>query len=157
MGVWGVVVLGASQGQMSVILAGTAAGVEVIIQTFGAMDVCMLMLLAFLTCREYLFWIPSLSLVYRVDTQVSGLASGKSGVFIIQNCLFAFLHVWNWSSDISMVLFYWVLCPNTCFQCHNIMSNFYEVYPSWLLHILLFAVHNPVLAHQSIIETVHLQ
>ena len=50
------------QGQMSVILAGTAAGVEVIIPTFGAMDVGMLTLLALLTCREHLFWIPSLFL-----------------------------------------------------------------------------------------------
>ena len=36
------------------ILAGAAAGKEVIIHTFGAMDVGMLMLLAFLTCREHL-------------------------------------------------------------------------------------------------------
>ena len=55
--------LGASPGHMSVILVGTAAGKEVIIHTFGAMDVCMLMLLAFLTCREHLFWILFLSLM----------------------------------------------------------------------------------------------
>ena len=104
MGVGGVIALGASPGQISVILTGTAAHVEVIIHTFGAMDVGMLMLLAFLTCREHLFWIPSLSLAYKNDTQIVGLASGRSGVFSIQNCLSAFLHVWNWSSDISMVL-----------------------------------------------------
>ena len=23
-----------------------------------------------------------------------------------------------------------LLCPHTCFLCHNIMSNFHEVYPS---------------------------
>ena len=63
MGVCGVITLGASPGQMSVILAGAAAGEGVIIHTFGAMDVGMLMLLAFLTHRECLFWIPFLSLV----------------------------------------------------------------------------------------------
>ena len=63
MGVCGVIVLGASSGQMSVILAGAAAGEEVIIHTFGVMDVGMLMLLAFLTCREHLFWILFTSLV----------------------------------------------------------------------------------------------
>ena len=40
---------------MSVIPAGTAAVDEVIIQTFGATDVGMLMLLAFFICREHLF------------------------------------------------------------------------------------------------------
>ena len=84
------IVLSASPGQMSVILAGTAAGEEVMIHTFGAMDVGVIMLLAFLTCREHLFCIPSLSLAYRADTQVGGLASGKSCVFNIHNCLFAF-------------------------------------------------------------------
>ena len=63
MGVCGMIVLGASPGQMSVILAGAAAGEEVIIHTFGAMDVGMLTLLAFLTWREHLFWILFLSLV----------------------------------------------------------------------------------------------
>ena len=47
---------------MSVILAGTAAGEEVIIHTFEAMDVNMLTPLAFLTCREHLHWILFLSL-----------------------------------------------------------------------------------------------
>ena len=46
--------LGASSGHMSKILAGTAAGEEVIIHLFGAMDAGMLTLLAFLTCREHL-------------------------------------------------------------------------------------------------------
>ena len=30
-------------------------------------------------------------------------------------------------------LLYWfnqVLCPNTCFLCHNVMCNCHEVYPS---------------------------
>ena len=82
--------MGVSPGKMNVILAGTAAGVEIIIHTFGAMDVGMLMLFAFVTCREHLFLIPSLSLAYRADTQVGGLASSISGVFNIQNCLLAF-------------------------------------------------------------------
>ena len=82
--------MGASPGQMSVILAGTAAGEEVIIHTFGAMDAGLLTLLAFLTCREHLFFILSLSLAYRDDTHVGGLASGRGGVFNIQNCPLAF-------------------------------------------------------------------
>ena len=156
MGVWGVIVLGASPGEISAILAGTAAGYEVIIHTFGAMGVGMLMLLAFLTCREHLLWIPSLSLVYRADIQVAGLASGKSGVFCIQNCLLAFLHVWNWSSNISMVPVSSGVMPKYVFLCHNIMSNFHEVYPCWKLHTPLFPVHDPVSACLSIIETLHL-
>ena len=78
MGVCGMIVLSASPGQMSVILAGTAAGEEVIIHTFGAMNVGVLMLLAFLICRKHLFWILSLSLAYRADTHAGGLASGRS-------------------------------------------------------------------------------
>ena len=81
MGVCSVIVMGASPGQMSVIPAGTAAVYDVIIQTFGAMDVGMLMLLAIFICREHLFRILSLFLAYRADIQVGGLASGSSGVF----------------------------------------------------------------------------
>ena len=95
MGVCGVTDLGASSGQMSVILEGTAIVGEVIIQTFGAMDVGMLMLLAFLICKEHLFWILPLSLAYRADTQVGGLISGRSSVFNMQNCPLAFWHVLN--------------------------------------------------------------
>ena len=51
----------------------------------------MLMLLAFLISREHLFWMLSLSLVYRADTQVGGLLSGRSGVFSMENCLLALL------------------------------------------------------------------
>ena len=91
MGVCGVTVLGASPGQMNVILGGTAVVGEVIIQTFGAMDVGMLMLLALLICREHLFWIPSLSLAYRADTQVGGLASGRGGVFNMQKWVIGLL------------------------------------------------------------------
>ena len=48
--------LGASPGQMSVIPDGTAVVSEVITQTFGAIDVNMLILLAFLICSEHLFY-----------------------------------------------------------------------------------------------------
>ena len=95
MGVCGMTDLCASPGQLSVIPEGTGAVGEVIIQTFGDMDIGMLILLAFLICREHLFWILSLSLAYRADTQVGGLASGRSGVFNMQNCLFTFWHVLN--------------------------------------------------------------
>ena len=95
MGVCGVIDLDASPGQISVIPEGTVVGGEVIIQTFEAMDVGMLTLLAFLICREYLFWILSLSLAYRADTQVGGLVNSRSGVFNLQNCLLTFWHVLN--------------------------------------------------------------
>ena len=81
MGVCGITDLGATLGQMSVMPGGTAVVGEVIILMFGAMDVGMLMLLAFLICSEHLFWMLSLSLAYKADTQVSGLASGRSSVF----------------------------------------------------------------------------
>ena len=61
MGVCGMIVLGSSPEQMSMILAGAAAGEEIIIHTLEAMEVGMLMLLAFLTCKEHLFWILFLS------------------------------------------------------------------------------------------------
>ena len=93
MGVYGVIVLSTSPGQMTVILAVTVAGEEVMIHIFGAMDVDILMLLAFLICREHLFCILSLSLAYRADTHVGGLASGRCGVFNIQNCPLACWHV----------------------------------------------------------------
>ena len=63
MGVCGLRTLDVSPGHMSVIPAGAAAGKEITIHTFGAMDVGMLMLLAFLTCREHLFWMLFLFLV----------------------------------------------------------------------------------------------
>ena len=90
MGVCIVKVLGASPGQISVILEGTVVVEEVIIHTFGAMDVGMLTLLAFLICREHPFWILSLFLAYRADTHVGGLVCGRNGVFNIQNCPLAF-------------------------------------------------------------------
>ena len=76
MGVCGVTYLGVSPGQMCVTPEGTAVVGEIIIQRFGAMDVSMLMMLAFLICREHLFRILSLSLAYRVNTHVDGLTNG---------------------------------------------------------------------------------
>ena len=95
MGGCGMTDLGASPGQMSVIPGGTAAVGEAIIQTFGAIDVGMLMLLAFLICSEHHFWMLSLSLAYQADPQVGGLVSGRSGVFKLQNCPWVFWHVLN--------------------------------------------------------------
>ena len=89
---------------MSVIPEGTAVVGDIIIHTFWATDIGMLMLLTFPIDKEHLFWIMSLSLAYEADMQVGGLASGRNGVFNIQNCLLAFWHVLNWSSDISTAL-----------------------------------------------------
>ena len=61
MGVCGITDLGASLGQMGVIPYGTAVVGEVIIQTFGAIDVGMLILLAFLIYNEHLFSMLALS------------------------------------------------------------------------------------------------
>ena len=82
MSVCGMTDLGASPGRMSVIPEGTATVGEAIIKTFGAMDVGMPMLLALLICD--LFWILSLSLAYKADTQVGGMVSSKSGVFKLE-------------------------------------------------------------------------
>ena len=51
MGVCGWRTLDASPGHIHVIPAGVAAGEEVIIHTFGAIDIGMLTLLTFLTYR----------------------------------------------------------------------------------------------------------
>ena len=82
--------LSASSGQMSIIPVDTAVGAEVSIQTFGANGVGMLTLLAFQICREHLFLIPALFLAYKPATHISGFASGRRGVFKLQNCLLAF-------------------------------------------------------------------
>ena len=89
-GVCGMTVLGTSAGQTSVNPEGTAVVVKVIIHIFGAMDAGYAYLLTFLICSEHLFWI--LSLAYQADTQVGGLAGGRSGVFKLQNCPLA---IWN--------------------------------------------------------------
>ena len=104
MGVYILMNLGASSGQMSVVPVGTAAGAEVNIQTFGAMDVGMLTLFAFLICSEYLFSMLALSLAYKGDIHIGGFVSGRRGVFKLQNCLLPFWHVMNCSSKISTAL-----------------------------------------------------
>ena len=95
MGVCGMTDLGTSPGQMSVIPDGTAAVGEDIIQIFGAIDVGMLILLAFLICSEHHFWMLALSLAYKAHTQVGGLASGRRGVFKLQKGPLAFWHILN--------------------------------------------------------------
>ena len=61
MNVCGITDLGASSGQMSVVPDGTAAVGEGIVQTFGAIDVGMPVLLTFLICNEHLLWMLALS------------------------------------------------------------------------------------------------
>ena len=86
---------GAAPGQMSVIPDGTAVGSEVITQTLGAIDVGMLILLAFLIFNEHLSLMLALSLAYKADIHVGGFVSGRKGVFKLTNCLLAFWHVLN--------------------------------------------------------------
>ena len=129
-GVCGGTDLGVFPGQMSVILEGIAVAGEVIIQTFGARSGGMLMLLAFLICREHHFWILSLSLAYRADTHVGGLASSRRGVFNMQNCPLAYWHVLNCSSDISMHWFHQVLCLSTFLYvvaCREISVRYIQI------------------------------
>ena len=84
-----------SPGQISVLSDGIAAIGEVTMQTLGAIDVGILTPLSFLICSEQLFWILAMSLAYKADMEVVGLASGRRGVFKLQNCLLAFWHVLN--------------------------------------------------------------
>ena len=104
MGVCILMNLGASSRQMSIIPVDTVAGAEVNVQTFGAIDVGMLTLLAFLICSEHPFLMLALSLAYKADIHVGGFVSGRRGVFKLQNCLQDFWHVLKWSSEISTVL-----------------------------------------------------
>ena len=72
-GVCGVIVLGASPGQMSVIPEGTTIVGDIIIHTFGAIDVGRLTLLAFPIHRENLFWILSLCNVSMLIFNLCGI------------------------------------------------------------------------------------
>ena len=87
MGVCGMMDLGASSGQMSIIPGDTAAGAEVNTQTFGAIDVGMLTLLTFPIYSEHLFSMLALSLEYKADTHDGGFVGSRRGVFKLQNCL----------------------------------------------------------------------
>ena len=102
--VCGMMDLGASSGQMSIIPGDTTAGAEVTIQTFGVTDVGILTLFVFLICSEHLFSMLALSLAYKADIHIGGFVSGKRGVFKLQNCLVVFWHVLNWPSEISTAL-----------------------------------------------------
>ena len=68
---------------------------EVNTQTFGTIDVDMLILMAFLIYSENPFWMLALSLAYKADIQVGGFVGNKRGVFKLQNCQLAFWHVLN--------------------------------------------------------------
>ena len=72
---------GASSGQMSIIPVNTAVGAKVSIQTFGAIGVGMLTLLAFLICSEHLFSMPALSFMYKAAIHVGGFTSDRRGAF----------------------------------------------------------------------------
>ena len=104
MGVCGMMDLGASPGQISIIPDDTAVGGEVIIQMFGVIDVHMLTLLAFLICSEHLFLMLAFSLAYKAVIHVAGIESGRRGVFKLQNCLLTCWHGLNWSSEIPTAL-----------------------------------------------------
>ena len=104
MGVCGMIDLGVSPWQMSIIPDDTAGGGEVFTQAFGAIDVGMLTLLAFLICSEHLFLMLALSFAYKADTHIGRFVSGRRGVFELQNCLLACWYVLNWSSEISPAL-----------------------------------------------------
>ena len=72
MGVCGMMDLGVSSGQLSIIPDDSVVGGEVIIQTFGVIDVGMLTLLAFLVCSEHLCLMLALSLVYKAVMHIGG-------------------------------------------------------------------------------------
>ena len=83
-GVSGMMDLGASPGQMCIIPDDTAVGGETITQTFRAIDVGMLTLLAFLICSEHLFLMAAFSLVYKAEIHIGWFASGRMGVFKLE-------------------------------------------------------------------------
>ena len=95
MGVCGMMDLGASPGQMSVIHDGTAVDGDIINQTLGVIVVDVLTLLDFLICSEHFLLMLALSLVYKAYIQVGGFVSSRWAVFKLQNCPLAFWHVLN--------------------------------------------------------------
>ena len=76
MGVFVLMNLGASSGQIIVIPVNTAVGAEVSIHTLGAISVGMVALLVFLIFRGHLFSISALLFAYIAVIHVGGLASG---------------------------------------------------------------------------------
>ena len=67
--------LGASPGQIIVILVNTTVGAEVSIHTLGSISVGMVALLVFLICSEHLFSIPALFFAYIAALHDGWLAS----------------------------------------------------------------------------------
>ena len=100
MGICVVMSLGAVSRQMSIIAVDTAVGAEVSIHTFGAIDVGMLTLLAFLICSEHCFSIQALFFVYIAVIHDGGFATGWRGALILQNCPLACWHTLNCCSKI---------------------------------------------------------
>ena len=67
---------GAASGQINIIPVDAAVGVEVRIHTFGAIDVGILTILAFLICSEHHFSNPTLFFAYIAVIHDGGLVSG---------------------------------------------------------------------------------
>ena len=76
MGVYVLINLGVSSGQISIVPVDTAASAEVNIHIFGAIGVGMLTPLAFLICSEHLVSIPALFCADIAATHDGGLARG---------------------------------------------------------------------------------
>ena len=76
MGVYVLMNLGTSSGQIIVIPVDTTVGAEVSIHILGTIGAGMVALFVFLICREHLFSIPALFLAYIAAIQDDGLASG---------------------------------------------------------------------------------
>ena len=72
MGVYVLMNLGVSSGQMSIIPVDTAVDAKVSIHTSGTIGVGMLTLLAFLICSEHLFSMPALFFAYNAAIHVGG-------------------------------------------------------------------------------------
>ena len=104
MGVCGMVTLSASPGQMSVILAGAAAGEEVIIHTFGAYG-------CWCTNTVGISWLvgnifsgyQSCLWCREMINMLVGWQVGNSGVFSIQNCPLAFFYMFGTGSPKSQL------------------------------------------------------
>ena len=76
MGVCVLMDLGVSSGQMSIIPVDTTLGATFSIHIFGAIDVGIFTLWAFLICSEHLFSFLALLLVYIAVIHDGGFANG---------------------------------------------------------------------------------
>ena len=87
--------------QIRVIPVFSAEGAEVIIHTFGAIDIGIFILLVFLIWSEHFVLMLVVFLAYKAVIQDGGLVRGCKGVLMLQNCQLTSLHMWNWCSEIS--------------------------------------------------------